>query len=126
MAKTKIKGIQGVQKKLNEALGMINANTIDGVAAAGQFIKGESQKLTSIAAKDGGTLIRSAFSRQTDQSGLTQEVGYTASYAADAHEFPNKTRWNRPGAENKFLEKAISRNLTEIANLIARFSGKPS
>jgi len=120
----KITGVEDIATNLNSEIEKIGNNTVDGVAAAGQFVKGEAQKLTSIAEIEGGTLIKSAFAKATDQSGMTQEIGYTAGYAAAAHEMPDNTRWNRPGAENEFLGKAIVRNMTNIFNLIARFAGK--
>lgn len=122
MARFKVTGVEEVQRNLNKALKGINKNTSAGIAGASLFIKAQSQKLTSV--KE-GNLVRTAFSKEIPGSKeTTYAVGYTADYAAAVHEMPDDTRWNRPGAENEFLEKAVVRNLTKIMNIIFKFAGR--
>ena len=119
-APIKIDGLGDIEKSLNKAIAEIEGNTKDGIEAAAFFIEGESKKLTSI---DEGVLIGSAFKTPTpDRKSFT--VGYSAEYAATVHERGDGTNWNRPGAENKFLEKAVSRNLTKILNLIVNIASR--
>lgn len=116
------KGLEGVESKLDEATKGILKNNAEGITLAGEFVKGESQLLTSI--KE-GNLIRTAFSKSTgDDKKPGATIGYTADYAGAVHEMPDDTKWNRPGAENEFLEKAVIRNLSKIVNLIARIAGR--
>lgn len=116
----KVEGVEEALRKLNSAIDGIEGNTKDGVALAAQFVKGESQHLTSI---DTGNLINSAFAKPINE-GAGQVVGYSAKYAAAVHEMPKDTNWHRPGAENKFLEKAVLRHLGEIFNLIQRVASR--
>ena len=119
-ASIKIDGIGDIEKNLNEAIAGIEGNTKDGIEAAAFFIEGESKKLTSM---DEGILIGSTFIAPTpDRKSFT--VGYSAEYAAAVHEMGDGTNWNRPGAENQFLEKAISRNLTKILSLIVAITAR--
>lgn len=134
-----------VNKSLSDAIAGIKGNVAAGLGAAGQYIKGESQKLTPV---DEGVLRNSAFSN-LQQSGdkMSVVVGYTAEYAPAVHEAPmtlkGKPRGNFgktaagesfgggsgkgnywDGGENKFLEKAVTRNLSKIINLITRIASK--
>lgn len=120
----KVKGLQDIQNKLNQALRGIEGHTRAGVKDAAILVKSEAQALTSI---DTGELISSAFLRTGfEDSAKTKPValvGYginKAPYAAAVHEMPASTKWKKPGAENKFLEKAVFRNLSKILNIIIR------
>lgn len=124
----KISGLQNIQNNLSIALKGVEGHTREGVKNAAKLVKKEAQDLTSI---DTGELIKSAFlSTGFEDSAKTKPVaivGYgvrTADYAAAVHEMPDETNWQKPGAENKFLEKAVMRNLTKIINLIIRSVGK--
>lgn len=132
--------LKEVSQKLTESIAMIKGNFYEGIAVAGQFVKGEAQSLTPV---DHGVLRNSAFSQMNgDKSKPAAVIGYTAEYAPAVHEAPmtlkgqprghfGKTTngkafgggsekgryWD--GGENKFLEKAITRNLSKIFNIIA-------
>ena len=142
---TKLLGLDEVQRNLSDAISNIKGNVKSGVSAGGQLIKGEAQKLTPV---DEGTLRLSAFSKQTGTDDSPRAtVGYTAEYAAAVHEAPMTLKgqpradfaqtsageqfgggsgkgkyWD--GGENKFLEKAVLRNLTPLINLIAKIAGR--
>ena len=112
-----------------------------GVQKASMFIKGESQQLTPV---DFGVLRASAYYSTDINYGYARgRVGYTAEYAPWVHEMPMKLKGEpradfgttRSGVsfgggsskgyywdsgENKFLEKAISRNTKTIIRLIAK------
>lgn len=124
----KISGLQNVQNNLAIALKGIEGHTRAGVKNAAMHVKKEAQELTSIDTRE---LIKSAFlSTGFEDSAKTKPValvGYgvhTADYAAAVHEMPEETNWQKPGAESKFLEKAVLRNLTKILNIIMRSVGK--
>lgn len=118
----RIEGIDKVQKNLNSAIDGIDRRTLAGVRAAGLFVEGESNE---IAPQRTGFLINSSFSNISDTSdGPVAVVGYTAKYAGPVHEAPDTVEWHKPGAENKFLEKAVLRNFSRIINLIAKFAGR--
>lgn len=118
----KVKGVELVQANLARAIAGIKGNISDGIETAAVFIKGESQKLVSI--KE-GLLIKTAFNKSIGtKDEPSQVVGYTAKYAAAVHEMPDDTKWNKPGAENEFLEKPVVRNLSSIMNIIRNVASK--
>lgn len=120
--KYKVTGIAKVERNLISAINRMTHNNDKGIEAAAVFVKGQSQKLTSI--KE-GNLIRTAFNKSIGTlKEPAQAVGYTADYAAAVHEMPDDTKWNRPGAENEFLSKSVVNNLTKILNIIIRFSSR--
>lgn len=132
-----VTGVEDIQKNLDAALAGINGQTEKGVFLAAQFIKGEAQELTPV---DEGTLRLSAFaSKLPSKDEIAYAVGYTAHYAGAVHEAPMKLKgqprqdfkgsgfgggsgkgnyWD--GGENKFLEKAVARNLSTIVNIIKK------
>ena len=115
-------GQKKILVNLNRCIKKIQGNVSLGLDAAGAFVEGESKELTSI---DEGVLINSTFNKQSgSRTKPVQVIGYRAEYAAHVHEMPSSTNWNRPGAENKFLEKAVVRNVSRILNLIKRFSSR--
>lgn len=141
----KVKNLDSVSKALDGAISGIKGNVIDGLAVAGEFIKSEAQQLTPV---DEGVLRNSAFSKmQTSGPKTFVVVGFTAKYAPAVHEAPmalkgkprgnfGKTKsgesfgggsgkgnyWD--GGENKFLEKAVTQNLSKIVNIIARLASR--
>lgn len=115
--------LKEISANLSRAFNNIENHTREGLQDALEFIKQEAQDLTSI---DTGVLIKSASYRTWDRPwGLFGEVGYKAGYAVYVHEMPETTNWQRPGAENRFLEKAVVRNIPGIINRIARKAEKP-
>jgi len=126
-----ISGLKEVQENLNKATRQIENNTVAGVRAASLFLKGESMELTPV---DSGLLRNSSFAvTEKTPSGPVAEVGFAAEYAPFVHEAEMKLQgqprssgrgkyWD--SGENKFLQKAVARNLTKIINIIARFAGK--
>lgn len=140
-----VKGLEEVLTNLSDAIKNIEGNVLLGVRAAAAFVKKEAQELTPV---DEGILRNSAFYRTVKtKDGPIAHVGYTAKYAAWVHEYPmtlrgqpradfGKTKegdsfgggsgkgfyWD--GGENKFLEKAVTRNFSKIVNLIQKFASR--
>ncbi len=120
-----VTGVEDARNNLAKAIQRIEIHTREGIRESVKFVKSEAQDLTSI---DTGDLIASAFFRtgfldaaKTKPIGL---VGYKVEYAAAVHEMSDETNWQRPGAENKFLEKSVVRNFTKIFNIIKRFASR--
>lgn len=118
----KVEGVENVKKNLVTAIKDVGNNTEQGVKAAGTFIQAEAQEITP---QRKGVLINSSFNQlvNTDK-GVNAVVGFSADYAAAVHEMPDDTNWTKPGSENKFLEKAVTRNITTILNIIRRFASR--
>lgn len=105
-------------KSLNDEIRKIEGDIDNGLEAVGKFIIGKAMEITPV---DKGFLIGSAFSdfiRRARRA--TVRVGYTIKYAAAVHEMPPETNWGKASAENKFLEKAIFRNVSTILEIIKR------
>lgn len=143
----KLKGLDDVLKSLNKEIEGIQGNTRKGLYKAGIFIKGEAVERTPI---DFGVLRGSAFTQISPLASKEKPsvtIGFTAEYAAWVHEMPmtlkgksrsdfGKTRagvsfgggsgkgvyWQ--GGENKFLEKAVKQNTSEILEIIKTEAGK--
>lgn len=113
----RIHGIEAVQKELTRKIRAINGGTLDGVTSAAKLVESESKQLTSIDTRE---LIESTFVRtgMTAKNKPIAVVGYEAKYAAAVHEMPADTNWKKPGAENKFLQKAVVRNFAKILSII--------
>lgn len=124
-----VTGLKQVEKRLTEVINERTENTIAGVRAAGLLVQGESNEL---APQKTGLLINTSFSEVQEATvsaslrskGATAIVGYTVEYAPDVHEAPDSVVFTKETAENKFLEKAVVRNFSEIFNIIARFAGR--
>ena len=128
-----VTGLELAVAKLNKEIKRIEGVTAKGIEAAAVFIKGEAQQLAPI---HDGVLRNSAYTRMTGP--MAAEIGFTAEYAAYIHEIPvmiskGKPRPKRNGipqgfywqdGENKFLEKAVVRNMREIVQIIARRAAK--
>lgn len=118
----KVTGTKRVRQKLFRGISGIRGNLREGLEKAGELVKGKSEDLTSI---DTSVLIKSTFNTpEGTNKKPSQIIGYEADYAAHVHEMPESTNWQRPGAENEFLEKAVIRNVSSILNLIVRLSGR--
>jgi hypothetical protein len=120
-----ITGLEDAEKRLAKAIAGIEGNTREGIRESAIIVKETAQELTSI---DTGDLIGSAFyrtgfldSRKTKPVAL---IGYKEDYAAAVHEMPENTNWQKIGAENKFLEKGLVRNITKIYNTLKRFASR--
>lgn len=122
-----LKGLDSVIKNLNKEISNIEGDIFDGLKAAGLFIEGEAVEL---APAEFGVLRNSSFSQaERRTNGSVVKVGFTAEYAAFVHEMPMKNKGKprggvRKGAywsngENKFLEKAVKRNMNKILKIIA-------
>lgn len=87
------------------------------IAGAALFIKAESQKICPV---DTANLIGGAYADIISETPnvVTSEIGYQAFYAPFVHEAPETTNWQKPAAENKFLEKALMRNEHRIMGII--------
>lgn len=117
-----ITGLKEAEANLNKAVLSIDGNLFKGVKAAGVFVQGEAQEITP---QRKGVLINSAFNDvEETEKGPVAIVGYTANYAAAVHEMPDTTNFTKPGTENKFLEKAVTRNFNTVLNIIKRFGSK--
>lgn len=122
------------QRRLRAALGSMKNNAFKGVKLATAHVKLEAQKRTPV---DEGNLKASAYTNVSKSSrGLVGTVGFTASYAAAVHEKPmvhagEKRKgkdakgkyWDPQGkGSNKFLERAIDENESEILEIVKRAS----
>lgn len=117
-----VEGVEDARKLLSKHISSIEGSTAEGIELAAKFIEARAKELTS---KDEGVLENSTFVKMVDtQKGPAALIGYTAGHAAAVHEMPDNTNWNKPGAENKFLEKAVVRNLTKIINIIKNVASK--
>ena len=132
-----LKGEKNVIKNLNKAIRGIKGNTRSGILAAINLVQNKSQDLAPV---DEGILMNSAFAKMASAKGLIGNkifgiAGFTSEYAAAVHEKEEKNRgkprtgkdskgnyWD--GGENKFLEKAVMRNISTILNLIKRFASR--
>ena len=127
MAKNKVrmKGTLKINKNLVKAISKIRGNTREGIKAASKLIRDKAKPLISI---DTGLLESTAkFRTGFIGPGKGKPAGVVfvdTDYAPFVHEMPDTTNWQRPGAENKFLEKAVSRNIPAILNILRRFTGK--
>lgn len=116
----RIVGLEQVRANLNAELSKLRGNVAAGLEVAGKFIEAEAKELTSV---DQGILINSSFSKASgSKSEPSVTVGYTAEYAPYVHQMPDNTNWNRAGAESRFLEKAVTRNLQKILNIVANIA----
>ncbi len=112
-----MKGMSDFLKNLNNTVGIIKTAGAKGLASAAIVVKGESMKICPV---DKGLLINSAYTNPMTEKGtlLSVELGYSQDYAPYVHEMPANTNWQKPGAENKFLEKALLRNEKKVNSLI--------
>lgn len=107
---------------LNEMINKMNSLKIvdgAGLTAAGFLIKGEAQRICPV---DSANLINGAYVDavvKESENVLSVEVGFQASYAPFVHEMPANTNWQKPTAENKFLEKSLMNNEGKVLQLIA-------
>ena len=100
-----IAGLNQVIARLNQEINGVSNGTIEGLLAAGLFIKGEAIEITPLRF---GPLRNSAYVAQDVTSrGPVVQVGYTQSYAPYVHEWPDTVNWTTIGTGNKFLEKAV-------------------
>ena len=124
MAKRSIRvtGQRAIIINYRGAMRGLRRNVRRGLFAAGELVKEASEDLTSI---DTSFLIKSTFNEPGGSKAKPfQVIGYEAEYAATVHEMPDTTNWQRPGAENEFLEKAVLRNISAIINAIRRFASQ--
>ena len=122
-----IKGLAQVLKNLNKEINKIEGDTFKGVRAAGLFIKGEAVERAPV---EFATLRNSSFTdAERRKNGSVAKVGFTAKYAPYVHEAPMKLKgilrssgngvyWQ--SGENKFLEKAVKFNASNIISIIAK------
>lgn len=114
-------GAKKIERALNRELNRIEGDIEKGFKVGLDFILEEAKKLTPI---DTGALIDSAFT-DTDRSSkkIKGRIGYgvdgTISYAPIVHEKPNIV-FQRKGAETKFLQKAIFKNIAELIKKIKK------
>ncbi|MCK5643131.1 MAG: hypothetical protein KAJ19_20145 [Gammaproteobacteria bacterium] len=116
--KGKLRGSEEILRNLNKEIGKIEGDLFNALDLAAIFIKGRAQRITPV---DKSFLIGSAFSQaQRLRNRVVARIGYTIKYAPWVHEMPATTNWQKEGAENKFLEKAVVRNVAAILRLIRR------
>jgi len=118
----KFSGSKAVRINLSRAITGIRGNVRGGLRAAGELVKDASEDLTSIDTSD---LINSTFNTAVgSKKKPAQVIGYKEDYSAIVHEMSDDTNWQRPGAENQFLEKAVVRNITRIINAIRQVASR--
>ncbi len=108
----------GLNEMISKMNSLKNINP-QGLVAAGLLIKGEAQRICPV---DSANLINGAYSApvvKESENVLSVEVGFQASYAPFVHEMPANTNWQKPTAENKFLEKSLINNEGKVLQLIA-------
>lgn len=116
MAKGKVTGLKLINKNLNKAIAKIEGDIDRGLNAGILYIKQKAIELTPV---DLGFLVNSIF---TDiQNGIAR-IGYTMIYAPYVHDMPVTTLFQKTGAENKFLSKAVERHLDEFLKRVVRFA----
>ncbi len=107
-------GRAAIMRNLRKEIAAIEGRTMAGMLKAGLVVEGESNVLAPV---DTGALVNSSFTRQLGRDEVV--VGYGVAYAPFVHEKPNQ-RFKKPGAEHKFLEKAVDRNADRIVRIIAK------
>jgi hypothetical protein len=107
-------GRAAIMANLRREIQGIENRTAAGLLKAGLVVEGESNILAPV---DTGALVNSSFTRQIDENEVV--VGYGAAYAPFVHEKPGQ-QFQKPGAEHKFLEKAVDRNADQIVQIIAQ------
>ena len=135
----KVTGINDILKNLNKEIKKIEGDTRTGLAKVGLFVKAEAVERAPV---EFGNLRNSAFSQLSSISfrgNQSVTVGFTAKYAPYVHEAPMKLKgqprakrsgiksgsgvyWQ--GGENKFLEKAVKLNISEILDIIKTEAAK--
>lgn len=118
-----VTGLRNVQQNLSNEISKIKGDTSKGIRAATLFVENGSNK---IAPHDTGVLINSSFSNMgvTRRGDAVGTVGYTVKYAPFVHGASDDTNFQKTGAENKFLEKAVVRNFVRILNIIKKRVGR--
>jgi hypothetical protein len=113
---------------LARAMKQMKQGAVKGVRLACAHVKVEAQQRVPV---DEGNLKASAYTDvKVNKDGCGGTVGFTANYAAAVHEKPMTLKgqdrkgskgkyWDKQGqATNKFLEKAIDENQSEILQII--------
>lgn len=100
-------GKLGEMKKINPA----------GMTAAVLLVKGESQEICPVGIT-GNLKADVSTDVKVTAAAVIGTVTHNVDYAAYVHEMPAGTNWKKPGAENKFLEKAVTRNEQKIMKLL--------
>lgn len=120
------KGLNKVVKNLNTEIDAIKGRSIKGLLRAGLMVQARSQKRVPV---EYGKLRSSAYTRKSQASANTVEIGYSAAYALFVHENmeakwkgqPRKSGigvyWG-PHGEPKFLERPLYESKPEIINII--------
>ena len=136
-------GARQINKNLEEFFKKKKVDISRGLKKAGQDLMGEAKSLVPV---DTGNLRGTAYSQLTSQHSV--QIGFTAEYAPWVHEMPmtlkgqpradfgktseengsisfgggsgKGTYWS--SGENKFLEKAIDRNVDETTNTIIKYA----
>lgn len=125
-----VKGLDEVIRNLNQFVDATDTNARKSFQVGGAFLKGKAVQLAPV---DEGDLRSSAF-YSTDQTrhGARLRVGFTAKYAEWVHEAPMKMKGQKrtsgskkgnywDGGENKFLQKAVLRNIRQLKGILVRF-----
>jgi hypothetical protein len=107
----RFKNIKVIKQQMREHKRATNAAITRGIAKVGMFVQRESQKLSPV---DTGNMRAAANVRlqiKTTTKGASAKIVFVAAYAIFVHE--NLTAHHEVG-ENKFLTKAVMRNLERI------------
>lgn len=105
----KFKNIKVIKQQMKEHQRATNAAITRGIAKVALYVQRESQKLAPV---DTGNMRAGASMRlETSTKGASARVVYVAAYAIFVHE--NLGSHHEVG-ENKFLTKAVMRNLERI------------
>ena len=126
----RVKGLEEVLRNLDKFVDRTDVNARKAFQVGGAFLKSKTVPLTPIDEGD----LRSSIFYSTDQArdGARLRVGFTAKHAPWVHEAPMKMKGQKrtsgskkgnywDSGENKFLQKAVLRNVRQFMGIIARY-----
>lgn len=129
--KIEVKGEKELVRNVNREIGRIKGDIHKGFIVGGDMFK---RRAVALAPIEFATLRQSAFKRTFKRFNESElYIGFKAEYAPYVHEMPMKNKgkprtgkgakgsyWE--GGENKFLEKAIKRNLRRFLEIVKRYA----
>lgn len=116
-----ISGMDTVLKNLNKELKKIEGNGVQGLLESGILVRSEGQKITPM---DTGNLNNSWYGPTPFETskGPVVEIGLTAEYAVYVHEMVD-AKFQKPGAQAKFLETPLKALLKTFTAIIGKKTG---
>lgn len=117
MTSARVRGAERVNKKIELAAERIMKGAVRGLRVAILFLEGQMKEVTPVG--DTGNLINS-YTRGVDQRAgeVIAWIRNSAEYAVYVHEAKAGTRFRKPGATNKFMERPLLDNQRTVRRLI--------